>query len=363
MIRRKTRSVFVGSIGIGSEFPVRVQSMCSTDTKNVRSTLTQIRFLVKSGCEIIRLAVPDMEAAKSFRKIKKSCPVPLVADIHFDHRIVSEVIEHADKIRINPGNVSIEKIREIIKIITIHKKPVRIGVNSGSIPHNMEKKYGRSPLALAESSLYFSSIFEDAGIRDLILSAKASESGMTVEANRIIASRTDAPLHLGVTEAGTLVSGLAKSYICLSDLLRSGIGDTIRISLAENPVIEVKAAFELLHALGIRMKTHELIACPSCARAHFDVHKTARLVEKAISSFNIRNLQTIPYRKTLKIAVMGCEVNGPGEVADADCGIFGSKQGVALYIKGKKKGRKVPLKEGIRQLIAALRNLQGQFMN
>ncbi|MFH1720432.1 MAG: flavodoxin-dependent (E)-4-hydroxy-3-methylbut-2-enyl-diphosphate synthase [Patescibacteria group bacterium] len=329
----------IGNVQIGKGHKIAIQSMCSTKTHDVEATVKQILKLEKEGCDIIRVAVPDMKAAEAIPKIKKHIHIPLVADIHFNCKLAIAALENgADKIRINPGNMgSEEKVAEIIK----HAKvPIRIGVNSGSLEMDLLDKYGYPcPEALVESSLRWVKFFEKRGFKKIVLSLKSSNVKDMIKAYELIAKKTAYPLHLGVTEAGTLIPGTVKSAIGIGTLLQKGIGDTLRVSLTEDPVKEVKVAKEILKSLGLYDKEPEIIACPTCGRSEIKLEKLAKEVEKRASKL----------KNPLKIAVMGCVVNGPGEARLADYGIAGGKNSGAIFKKGKVV-KTVPEKDLVKEL-------------
>lgn len=328
MKKRNTRVIKVGNIYLGGDNPIRVQSMTKTPTIDVRATLRQIRRLAKKGCEIIRLGVPDKESALALGKIKKESPIPIVADIHFDYRLALIALEQGvDKLRLNPGNIKNPKyISLIAKEAKARGIPIRVGSNAGSLPQEIVEKYGGiTPEALVESALNEVKILEDNDFTDIVISVKASSVPLTVEAYKLLSSKVDYPLHIGITEAGTLLPGTIRSSIGLGILLYEGIGDTIRVSLSANPEKEVEVAYEILDSLEIRRKGIRVIACPMCARARFPVEQIAKKIEKKFKNFPLN----------LVIAVMGCEVNGPGEAKWADLGIAGSKDKVILFKYGK----------------------------
>jgi (E)-4-hydroxy-3-methylbut-2-enyl-diphosphate synthase len=329
--RKKTRHVKVGNVTIGGNAPVSVQSMCNTDTSDAKSTINQIHELEDAGCEIVRVAVPDEKSAKSLREIKENITIPLVADIHFDYRLALLSAGHVDKLRINPGNIGdSDKVKAVVNAAKDHSLPIRIGVNLGSLEKPLLKKYGPTPKAMVESALNEVRLLESLDFYDIVISLKASDVLTTIQAYELISQKVNYPLHLGVTEAGTIFSGTVKSSIGIGSLLAKGIGDTIRVSLTADPVEEVKAGFEILKSLGLRQGI-TIISCPTCARASIDVISLAKKVEDS----------TFDLRKPLKIAVMGCYVNGPGEAKHADIGVAGyNKQGF-LFRKGKIIG-KVP---------------------
>ena len=329
--RRKTRGILIGAVPIGDGAPISVQSMTSTDTRDIRATVRQIRRLEKAGCEIIRVGVPDLEAARALGAIKSRITLPLVADIHFDHRLALEAIRQGiDALRLNPGNIgSREKVREVTKAASERLIPIRIGVNSGSLDKKLMEKYsGVTPAAMVESALGHVSLLEREGFHHIKISLKASDVMRTVDAYRILSQRVDYPLHVGITEAGTLLPGAVKSAIGIGLLLAEGIGDTIRVSLTAPPEQEIRAAYTILRSLGLRHRGVDLVSCPTCSRTEIDLIGLACKVEKALAS-----VQT-----PLKVAVMGCVVNGPGEAREADIGVAGGKGRGIIFKKGKSIG-------------------------
>ncbi len=326
---KKKKEIFIGNIGIGGDHPVSLQSMTSTATSDVASTLKQIRDLQAAGCEIVRVAIPDLAMAADFQKIVQEAPLPIIADIHFDHRIAIAAIEAgANGIRINPGNIGSEqKVIEILQCAKHHRVPIRIGVNSGSIEKRFIKA-GKSKIDTMVDSLMDKVRFcEKNGFSDLKLSIKSSDVRETVLAYRQVDGICDYPLHLGITESGTRYSGTIKSAIGIGALLLDGIGNTIRVSLTDNPVNEIKPAIEILKATGNRPDSIEFISCPTCARTSVNLIEIARTIEAEIEKLKLK--------KKLKVAVMGCEVNGPGEAKDADIGIAFSKSHGFIFEKGK----------------------------
>jgi (E)-4-hydroxy-3-methylbut-2-enyl-diphosphate synthase len=325
---RKSRKIRVGNVYIGGDAPVTVQSMTNTDTRNVSSTVEQILELEKAGCEIIRLAVPDMEAAGALKEIKKEIHIPMVADIHFDYKLAIEaILSGVDALRINPGNIGSElKVKEVVKAASFNDIPIRVGVNAGSLEKDILEKYGRpTPAALVESALRHVGILEKEGFYNTAISIKSSNVPDNIEGYRLIANETDYPLHLGVTEAGTNYSGIVKSSIGIGSLLCDGIGDTIRVSLTDRPIEEVKAGREILKALGLRNFGIEIISCPTCGRTNIDLIAIALEAEKILSEID----------KPIKVAIMGCVVNGPGEAREADIGIAGGNGEGLIFKKGK----------------------------
>lgn len=337
MIRPKqTRQIRIGEIAIGGDSPITVQSMTNTDTRNASRTIVQIRELEAAGCEIIRVAVPDQEAAAAIRVIREGISIPLIGDIHFDWRLAVAAMENgAQGIRINPGNLGgEEKLARVVDAARIHGVPIRVGVNSGSIEKDLLKQHGyptpENPQALIESALRNVRMVERLGYEELKISIKSSDVLTTIAGYRKLSAQTDYPLHIGVTEAGGLIAGTVKSSVALGILLFDGIGDTFRISLTRDPVEEVRVGFELLRSLRIRERGPEMISCPTCGRTRIDLFPLAEAVEK--------HLQTM--RAKLKVAVMGCVVNGPGEAREADIGIAGG-HGVGIIFKKGKIIRKV----------------------
>jgi (E)-4-hydroxy-3-methylbut-2-enyl-diphosphate synthase len=325
--RRKTRQICVGNVQVGSESQVSVQSMTNTYTQDVEATVGQIVSLEKAGCEIVRVAVPDMEAALAIRRIKEKIHIPLIADIHFDFRLALAAAEAgADALRINPGNIGdTNKIQAVVDASRAHGIPIRVGVNAGSLERDIEKRLGATAEGMVESALSNIRILEDLGFYDIKVSLKASDVTRTVEAYRLLSTLTDVPFHVGVTEAGGLYAGITKSAIGIGLLLSEGIGDTIRVSLTRDPVEEVRTGFEILRALGIRSRGPELISCPTCGRCRIDLFKIAHETEKALLE---RSTQ-------IKVAIMGCAVNGPGEAKEADIGIAGGDGKGILFKRGK----------------------------
>ena len=322
------REVRIGTVTIGSRHPVAVQSMTSTDTRDVRATLEQIHRLEEAGCEIVRVAVPDEDAATALPEIKKSIRIPLVADIHFHHRLALKAIQNgADKIRINPGNIgSADRLKEVAKAAQDAGIPLRIGVNAGSLERDIVDKYeGPTARGMVESALRAIHVLEDADFQDVVVSLKASDIRMTVEANRLFRQKCNYPLHLGVTEAGTLKTGLVRSAIGIGSLLLQGIGETFRVSLTADPVEEITAAWEMLRSLRIRSRGPMIIACPTCGRCEVNLIALVDDVEKALAKV----------RAPIQVAVMGCVVNGPGEAREADFAIIGGKGQGLIMKKGE----------------------------
>lgn len=333
MQRNKTRSISVGKVGIGGDNPVRVQSMCNTDTRDVLSTTAQIAQLVEAGCELVRVAVPDEEAAGALKQIRQEASVPLIADIHFDHRLALAALEAGiEGLRINPGNIGSEaKVDTVVRAAQEHGAPIRIGVNGGSLEKDLLKKYnGPTPQAMVESGLRHISMLEKRGFHDIKISLKTSSVLNTVAAYRLMAEKVEYPLHIGITEAGTLVRGAVKSAVGMGILLSEGIGDTMRVSLTHDPVAEIGVAYEILRSLGLRERGPEIISCPTCGRTEIQLIELAERVEEAL-----RGVEEV-----FTVAVMGCVVNGPGEAREADIGIAGGR-GLGIIFKKGEVVRKV----------------------
>lgn len=331
--RRKSLSVKVGDIQIGGLAPISIQSMTNTDTHDAEATYKQVASLAEAGCQIVRLTAPDIESVGTFRILReRGIKIPLVADIHFDYKIAIAAAEAgASKIRINPGNIgSREKVREVVKACREREIPIRIGVNSGSLEPRLLEKYGApTAQALAESAIYHASILEDLDFLNTVISVKSSDVSTMIEANRILAEKTDYPLHLGVTEAGARKRAIVKSSIGVGALLSEGIGDTVRISLTEDPVEEINAAKEILSVLGLSENAGmDIVSCPTCGRTKIDL---CALVERFEGEVKARGLD----KKNIKVALMGCAVNGPGEAREADIGIAGGKGEALLFKKGE----------------------------
>jgi (E)-4-hydroxy-3-methylbut-2-enyl-diphosphate synthase len=327
---RNSRQINIGGIRVGGGAPVTVQSMTKTDTRDVAATVAQIKSLEKAGCDIIRLAVPDMDAALALGKIKKQTKIPIVSDIHFDYRLALEAVRQGvDGMRINPGNIGAKyRIKAVVDAVKERGIPIRIGVNSGSLQKDILKKHGSpTPEALAESALKHVSILEDLDFRDIKISVKSTDVKKMIAAYRILAELTDYPLHLGVTEAGTYEMGTIKSSIGIGTLLAEGIGDTIRVSLTGDPVDEIDVGIKILKSLGIRRNGIELISCPGCGRLEIDLMKLVKDVEDRIAGLELP--------RPIKIAILGCVVNGPGEASEADIGIAGGRGKGMLYKDGK----------------------------
>lgn len=350
MIQRKpTKKIQVGNIYVGGDAPIAVQSMCNTDTRDVEASLGQIRALRTAGCDIVRLAVPDMAAAEALADITKGVDMPMVADIHFDHRLALKAIENGiAKLRINPGNIgSRERVEIVAKACQEKGIPIRIGVNSGSLEKDiLEKHGGPVPEALVESALRHVAILDEVNFHEVIISIKSSNVLRTIEAYRLLSRQTDLPLHIGVTEAGTLWRGTIKSAVGIGTLLAEGIGDTLRVSLTGDPVEEIKVGREILKSVGHLKEGIEFVSCPTCGRTEIDLIGIATEVEKRLEGMD----------KEIKVAVMGCVVNGPGEAKDADIGIAGGK-GVGLIFKKGLIVRRVKEEELVEALMAEIESM------
>ena len=340
--RRKTKKINLDSVPIGGDAPIVVQSMTNTDTRDVEATVFQVNALQEAGCEVIRIALPDDDAVQAIPAIKKRVHLPLIADIHFNYRLAIDAMKHGVAgIRINPGNIAPDKIRAIIKIAKEREIVIRIGVNSGSLQKELLLKYGGATAdALAESALQNIELFEDQGFSKIKLSLKSSDVPTMIEAYRAIAAKTDYPLHLGVTEAGSLVNAAIKSALGIGTLLYEGIGDTIRVSVTGDPVMEIPLAYGILSALNIRKVGPDIVSCPTCGRCEIDLLRLAGKIERALAG----------RKDYLKVALMGCVVNGPGEAADADIGIAGGKGQGILFKKGKAL-KKVDEKDFVKVLL------------
>ncbi|MBP3593363.1 MAG: flavodoxin-dependent (E)-4-hydroxy-3-methylbut-2-enyl-diphosphate synthase [Lachnospiraceae bacterium] len=331
--RRISKEVKIGNVWIGGSHPIAIQSMTNTKTEDVDATVKQILALEAAGCEIIRCAAPTMEAAQAFKEIKKQIHIPLVADIHFDYRLAIAAMENgADKVRINPGNIgSTDKIKAVVDVARERDIPLRVGVNSGSLEKHLIEKYGGvTAEGLVESALHQAELIEDMGYDNLVISIKSSDVLMCVKAHELIASKTNYPLHVGITESGTVTSGNIKSSIGLSLILGQGIGDTIRVSLTADPVEEIASAKQILKTLGLRKGGIEVVSCPTCGRTRIDLIRLAKQVEELVKNYPL----------DIKVAVMGCVVNGPGEAREADLGVAGGI-GEGLIIKKGEILRKV----------------------
>lgn len=333
-MKKTTRQIHIGPVAIGGNAPCSVQSMCSTDTRDEAATLNQIGRLADVGCEIVRCAVPDMDAAVALGKIKKLSPIPVIADIHFDYKLALKVLEGGiDGLRLNPGNIGDKwKVAEVVKSAAERMVPIRIGVNAGSLEKELLERYGHPTAeAMAESALGHIRILEELNYREIKVSLKASDVVKTVSAYRLLSERVDYPMHIGITEAGTIFSGTIKSSVGLGILLADGIGDTMRVSLTGDVADEVRVGYEILKSLGLRQRGVNFVSCPTCGRCQINLIKVAEDVE--------RRLQGID--KPITVAVMGCAVNGPGEAREADVGIAGGK-GEGLLFRHGEIVRKVP---------------------
>ena len=342
-LREKTKVIRIGETAIGGNNPIAVQSMCNTKTEDVKATVAQIHALEAAGCDIIRVAVPTMEAAEAIKDIQKQIHIPLVGDIHFDYRLAIAAIENGvDKIRINPGNIGdINRVKAVVDAAKARHIPIRVGVNSGSLEKNIIEKYGHvTAEGIVESALAKVKMIEDLDYDQMVISIKSSDVMMCVKAHELIAKQTDYPLHVGITESGTIISGNIKSSIGLGIMLNEGIGNTIRVSLTGDPLEEIKSAKLILRTLGLRKGGIEVVSCPTCGRTQIDLIGLANQVENMVQDIDL----------DIKVAVMGCVVNGPGEAKEADIGIAGGK-GEGLLIKKGEIIRKMPENE----LLGALR--------
>jgi (E)-4-hydroxy-3-methylbut-2-enyl-diphosphate synthase len=347
-MRRQTRKVKVGKLYIGGDAPITVQSMTSTDTADVKATVKQISELEDAGCEIIRVSAPTIEAAKALKEIRDNIAIPLVADIHFDYRIALEAAKHVDKLRINPGNIGNEdKTKLVVNAAKEHGIPIRIGVNLGSLENDIFQKYGYTAEAMVQSALGHVKILEDLDFYDTIVSLKASDVQTMVQAYRIFAEKTDYPLHLGVTEAGSRFPGTIKNSIGIGILLSEGIGDTIRVSLSDDHKEEVKAGKQILRALGLRKDGVEVTSCPTCARANIDVIKISEEIQN----------RTDRIKNPIHVAIMGCAVNGPGECRKADIGVVGAPNNENLFYKNGKIAGKIGKDNIVESLIKEIEDI------
>lgn len=353
MYRDHTRVVTIGNKKIGGGNPILIQSMTNTRTEDVEATVAQILELEKAGCEIIRCTVPTQEAANAIREIKKQIHIPLVADIHFDYKMAIAAMENgADKIRINPGNIgSSERVKAVVDVARERNIPIRVGVNSGSLEKNLVEKYGGvTAEGIVESALDKVRMIEEFDYRNLVISIKSSDVLMCVKAHELLAGKTEYPLHVGITESGTIQSGNIKSAIGLGLILNQGIGDTIRVSLTGNPVEEIKSARLILRTLGLRKGGIEVVSCPTCGRTQIDLIGLATKVEKLVEDYPLN----------IKVAVMGCAVNGPGEAKEADLGVAGGR-GEGLLMKRGEIIRKIPEDQLLSALKEELDNWTGEI--
>ncbi|OEG71156.1 4-hydroxy-3-methylbut-2-en-1-yl diphosphate synthase [Candidatus Endomicrobiellum trichonymphae] len=352
--RTETRKINIGGVIIGGGAPVAIQSMTNTNSRDWKATVRQIKQLEETGCEIVRISLPDMGSACNLGKIKKNIKIPLVADVHFDYRIALEAIKQgADKLRINPGNIgSKDKISILAKEAKKAHIPIRIGVNAGSLKkvHNFSDNFLRAKV-LSSAAMEHVKILEKHSFQDIVVSLKASNIDITVKAYKIFASKRNYPLHLGITEAGSIFSGTIKSAAGLGIILYDGIGDTIRISLTANPVEEVKTAYSLLQSMELRNSGIEIVSCPTCSRCEVDLIKIVAEVEKKTSA--IKNLKRLP--KPVKVALMGCIINGPGEAKDADFGIAGGKNTGILFKNGRLIGN-VNVDKWVEKIISMIKD-------
>ncbi|RKY91961.1 4-hydroxy-3-methylbut-2-en-1-yl diphosphate synthase [candidate division KSB1 bacterium] len=331
--RRKSRQVIVGKVPIGGDAPITVQSMTNTKTEDIAATVHQILQLEEAGCELVRVTVPNETAAQAIKEIKRQIHIPLIADIHFNYRMALLALGNgADKIRINPGNIgSPQRIKAVLEKAKERNVPLRIGVNAGSLEKTLLDKYGKvCAEALVESALRHVEICQDFGFDDIVISIKAAQVPMMIDSYRMIAEKVDFPLHLGVTEAGTTRTGSIKSAIGIGTLLAEGIGDTIRVSLTDNPIEEIKVGFEILKALNLRKHGINIVACPTCGRLEVDLISIVNRVEKELARFQ---------NKSLTVAIMGCVVNGPGEAREADIGVACGKHSAVMFKKGQIVGK------------------------
>ena len=346
MERRKTKKIKIGNTYIGGDAPITVQSMLNKPAHDIEASVKQAVELEKAGCQIIRGAIPDMDAVKLIPALKEAVSVPIVADIHFDYRLAVEAVAAGvDKVRINPGNIgSDDRVKKVVEACRSRNIPIRIGVNSGSVEKDILAKYGApTPEAMAESAMYHASLLEKFDFDDIVISIKSSNVGNMIKAYETVAERCDYPLHLGVTEAGTERMGLIKSSAGIGSLLMHGIGDTVRVSLTADPVKEVYAGLDILKALDLRSDRVQIVSCPTCGRTKIDLIKVAGEVENALRDC----------RKPLKVAVMGCVVNGPGEAKEADIGIAGG-DGCAVLIKKGEIIRKIKEEDIVSELLAEI---------
>ena len=351
--RHKTRTVRIGDVAIGGDNPIRIQSMCNTKTENVEATVAQIRALAAAGCEIIRVAVPNEAAASALKDIRRQIQLPLVADIHFDYRLALAAMENgADKIRINPGNIGEDwKLREVVNAAKERNIPIRVGVNSGSLEKEILKKYGGvTAEGIVESALEKVGRIEELDYENLVISIKSSDVLMCIRAHELLADKTDYPLHIGITEAGTLLRGTVKSAVGLGVILYEGIGDTIRVSLTGDPLEEIKAAREILKSLGLRKGGVEVVSCPTCGRTEIDLIGLANQVEGLVERYSDLDV---------RVAVMGCVVNGPGEAREADFGVAGGK-GAGVLIRKGEVIRTMPESELLPALEAELQRVRAE---
>jgi len=351
IVRKKTRKINLGGVPIGGDAPITVQSMTNTNTSDLQATVAQIRELEEAGCEIIRVAVPDQEAVDALPEIIKKINLPLIADIHFNHQLAIDAMKAGvAAIRINPGNISRDKIREVIQVAKEREVVIRIGVNAGSLQKDMVLEYGGvTAEALVASALKNIELFEEEGFQNLKLSLKSSDVPVMIESYKLIAEKTDYPLHLGVTEAGTQVDAAIKSALGIGTLLHQGIGDTIRVSVTGNPVLEIPIAYGILRSLKIRKVGPEIVSCPTCGRCQIDLLGLTGKIEKALAG----------RKEYIKVALMGCVVNGPGEAADADIGIAGGR-GFGMMFKKGVAYKRVDEKDFVPVLLEEIKSLDNE---
>jgi len=344
--KRKTKQIYVGDVAVGGDAPVSIQSMTNTRTSDIEATVRQIKSLESLSCEIIRVAVPDNDSAVALGKIRSSVKIPVIADIHFDYRLALKAIQYgADAVRINPGNIgNNEKVASIIRAAKDSGIPIRIGVNAGSLEKDLLEKYGVTDRALVESALRHVDFFEKNDFYDIKVSVKASSIPLTIDAYKLLSEKVDYPLHIGITEAGTLFKGMIKSSVGIGALLSEGIGDTLRVSLTGNPEDEVKVGWEIVKSLNLRQRGPEFISCPTCGRTEIELADLAAMVEKSLEKL----------KEPLSIAVMGCPVNGPGEAKNCDYGIAGGRGQGIIFKKGVVV-EKVPEKELLDKFVNLLR--------
>ncbi|MDD2534544.1 MAG: flavodoxin-dependent (E)-4-hydroxy-3-methylbut-2-enyl-diphosphate synthase [Eubacteriales bacterium] len=349
--RKYTRPINVGGVIIGGLAPIAIQSMNNTDPRDIAGTIRQIEALAEAGCDLTRLAVPDLEAADAFAAIRRRSPLPIVADIHFDYRLALAAIKAgADKIRINPGNIGgPDRVRQVVEAVRERQIPIRVGVNSGSLSREVIDRFGGvNAQSMVASALEAVAMLEAWDFQDVVISIKASDPALTIETYRLLSAKTNYPLHLGVTEAGTRREGAIRSAVGIGTLLAEGIGDTLRVSLTAEPVAEIEAAYSILQALGLRRRGPELISCPTCGRTSVDLIGIAGEVEERLKKI----------KTPLKVAVMGCAVNGPGEARHADVGIAGGKGEFLIFVHGEII-KKVPEAEAVEALMAEIARLSG----
>ncbi len=347
--RKPTNKIKVGDIFIGGDSPISVQSMTNTDTRDVRATVEQIKRLEEEGCRIIRVAIPDSQSAQAVKEIKKAIKIPLVADIHFDYRLALECMRNGvDKIRLNPGNIGgQDRVKAVADMARERQIPIRIGVNSGSVEKSIIEKFGGvTPEGMVESALNHAAMLEAADFGDIAISIKASSVPMTIAAYRLLSQKTSYPLHIGVTEAGTVYKGTIKSAVGIGCLLAEGIGDTIRVSLTGDPIEEIRAGKQILKSLGLLKEGIDVVSCPTCGRTRVDLIGIVNEIEPILEKLD----------KNIKVAIMGCAVNGPGEAKDADIGIAGGVNEVLLFKKGLVV-KKIPQENAVEELIKEINKL------